>query len=74
MVSREDLESFLIRMQLDYEEVDEPMQNLEKHPHVLEVQPRRRLIEDVHRVARRSLGELGGELHSLGFPARKRRG
>ena len=40
---------------------------------VREVQPGRRLVEDVDRSPGRDLAQLGGELHSLGLAARERR-
>src|SRR5262249_54701205 len=41
--------------------------------HVLEVQARRRLVEDVDRVTGRTLAELSRELHALRFTAGERR-
>ena len=45
--------------------VDETVQHVEEPPDVLEVQPRRRLVEDVHRASRRPLAQLARELHPL---------
>jgi hypothetical protein len=45
------------------------VQHLEEFPDVLEVQARRRLVEDVEGAARRPLGELARELDALRLAA-----
>ncbi len=52
--------------------VHQPMQHVEQHPHVLEVQPGRGLVKDIEGPSGIALGELGGELDPLGFASRKR--
>jgi len=52
---------------------DEPVEHLEQALDVCEVQAGGRLVKDVERAAGRHLGELGGELHTLGFTAGQRR-
>src|SRR5579875_3722970 len=54
--------------------VDEALHDEQELAHVLEVQARRRLVEDVEGPPRRPLGELGGELHPLGLAAGERGG
>ena len=52
---------------------DQPLEHAEQAPHVREVQPGRRLVEDVDRgLVRRARGELGGELEPLRLAARER--
>ena len=53
---------------------DQPCQHRQQPPHVVEVETRGRLVEQVDRVPRRSLGQLGGQLDPLGLAARQRRG
>ena len=53
--------------------VDQPLQHLEQPLDVGEVQPGRRLVEDVERPARRDLAQLGRELHALRLAAGQRR-
>src|SRR5581483_3512089 len=53
--------------------VDETMEHIEQHAHILEVQASRRLVENVESAARVSLRELRRELHTLRFAARQRR-
>src|ERR687897_202915 len=45
--------------------VDEPLEHLEQLLDVGEVQPGRRLVEDVEGPPRRDLAQLGGELDAL---------
>ncbi len=54
--------------------VHESVQDGEELLHVGEVQPRRRLVEDVDGVAGGPLAELARELYPLGLTARERRG
>src|SRR5262245_20220661 len=54
--------------------LDEPIEHLEQLLDVREVQPRRRLIQDVERTAGGAAAELGGELHALSLPTRQRGG
>ena len=49
--------------------VHQALQNLEQLLHVGEVQTGGGLVEDVERVARGDLGQLGGQLHPLGLAA-----
>jgi len=49
--------------------LDQPTKDLEQALHVGEVQARGRLVEDVQRVARGHLRQLGGQLDPLGLPA-----
>jgi ABC-type lipopolysaccharide export system ATPase subunit len=53
--------------------VDESLERLEQLVDVGEMQPGRRLVENVERLARRDLAELGCELHPLCLAARQRR-
>src|SRR5205823_4191807 len=53
--------------------IDESMQHLEQHPHVLEVQSRRGLVEDVERATRVPFRQLGREFHALRLAAGQRR-
>jgi hypothetical protein len=52
--------------------VDQPRQHRQEPTDVVEVEAGRGLVEQVDRVARRTLGELGCELHPLGLTARQR--
>ena len=54
--------------------VHQPVQHLEQQAHVLEMETRRRLIEDVQRAAGIALRQLGGELDALRLAAREGRG
>lgn len=45
--------------------VDEFVQHVEQQADVLEMEPRRRFVEDVERTPRIALGQLGGELDTL---------
>jgi hypothetical protein len=54
--------------------VDEPLQRLEQLLDVREVEPRRRLVEDVERLARRDLRQLRRELDALRLAAGERGG
>ena len=66
-----------VEIVLDHEHrvaaVDEPVQHVEQHAHVLEVQAGRRLVEDVERAAGVALRELGRELDALRLAAGQRR-
>ena len=66
-----------VEVVLDHEHrvaaVDEPLQHLEQLLDVGEVEPRRRLVEDVERLPGRDLRQLGRELHALRLAARERR-
>ncbi len=53
--------------------VDELVQHVEQHPHVLEVQASRRFIEDVKRAPGVATREFGRELDTLRFAAGQRR-
>src|SRR5262249_34365657 len=53
--------------------IDQLRQNVQQLPRILEVQPRRRLVEDVKRPPRSTLRELLGQLHPLRLAAGKRR-
>ena len=53
--------------------VDELVQHLQQQTDVLEMKPRRRLIQDVERAARVALRKLGRELDALALAARQRR-
>src|SRR3989338_8984837 len=55
-------------------EVGEALQDVEEFLHVVEVEPRRRFVEDVKGAAGLAAGELAGELDALGFAAGKRGG
>src|SRR2546423_5208712 len=52
---------------------EEPLKGLEQLLDVGEVQAGRRLVEDVQRLSRRDLAELGGELDALRLTAGERR-
>ena len=54
--------------------LDQALQHDQQAAGVLEVQAGGRLVEQVHRVAGRALGQLGGQLHPLGFTTRQRGG
>jgi hypothetical protein len=54
--------------------VDEPVEHLEQHAHVLEMEPCGWLVEDVQRALGIALGQLGCELHALRFTAGEGRG
>src|SRR5213594_3685092 len=54
--------------------LDQPVQHLEQLLDVREVQPRRRLVEDIEGAAGRPARQLGGELHALRLAARERGG
>ena len=54
-------------------QIDEPVEHVEQLGEVVEVQAGRRLVEQVERAAGVGPGELGGELHALGFAAGERR-
>ena len=66
-----------VEVVLDHEHgvaaVDEPLEHLEQLLDVGEVQPGRRLVEDVQRAAGRDLAQLGRELDALRLAARERR-
>ena len=49
------------------------VQHVEQHPHVLEMQPRGRLVQDVERPARITFGQLRREFDPLALPAGERR-
>src|SRR3954471_2841104 len=49
--------------------VAQPMQDVEQLRYVVEMQPGRRLIEDVQRPSGRTLRQLTCELYTLGFAA-----
>src|SRR6266571_2126878 len=53
--------------------VHQPVQHLEEQADVLEVEARRRLVQDVEGTARVALGQLGGELDPLRLAAGQRR-
>jgi len=53
--------------------IHQPLEHVEEFLDVCEMQPRRRLVEDVERLARAGLGELAGELHPLCLAARELR-
>ena len=55
-------------------DVDEPPEHVQQALHVGEVQPGRRLVEDVERVAGRDLAELRGQLDALRLASRELRG
>src|SRR2546422_7719486 len=50
------------------------MQHLEEQAHVLEVEARRRLVEDVEGAAGVAFGQLGGQFDALRLAPRERRG
>ena len=50
--------------------VDQALEDRQELADVLEVQARRRLVQDVDRPARRAALELGGQLDALRLPAR----
>ena len=50
------------------------LQNADELVHVCHVQPGRRLVQDIERLARRAAAELRRQLHALRFTARKRCG
>src|SRR3954466_4718095 len=52
--------------------IDETMEHVEQDADVLEVEARRRLVEDVEGTARVALRELGRELDALSLTARER--
>ena len=58
-----------IEVVLDHEDgvpaIDQGVQDLEEHAHVLEVQAGRRFVQDVEGAAGVPLGEFGRELHAL---------
>src|SRR5690625_2206347 len=62
---------------LDHDEavaaVDQPVQHVQQLADVLEVQARRRFVQDVERLAGRTLAELARELHPLRLAAGKGR-
>src|SRR5262245_43959528 len=51
--------------------IDQPMEHFQQQPDVLEMQPGRRLVEDVERPAGIALRKLGRELDPLRLAARK---
>ena len=51
--------------------VDELVEHVQQFPRVLEMESRRRLVEDVERSARAAPRQLARQLHPLGFPARE---
>src|SRR6267142_2191647 len=53
--------------------VHQSMQHFQQQPHVLEVQARRGLVEDIQSASRVALGELRRKLDALRLPARERR-
>ena len=55
-------------------QIHKPLQHVEQFSHVVKMQSRRRLIENVERPARLPLGKLARQLDALRFPAGKRRG
>ena len=67
-----------IEVVLDHEygiaRIHELLEHLDEHAHVLEVQTRRGLVQDVEGLARLLAVKLLGELHALGLAARERRG
>ncbi len=67
-----------VEVVLDHEHrvagVDQPLEHLEQPLDVGEVEPRRRLVEDVQRPAGRDLRQLLRELDALRLAARQRRG
>ena len=54
--------------------VDEAVQDVQKLLHVGEVEPRRRLVQDVQRLSGRPLAQLARQLDPLRLAARERRG
>src|SRR2546427_2727459 len=54
--------------------VHQAMQHLEEQADVLEVEARRRLVEDVEGAARVALGQLGSQFDALRLAPRERRG
>jgi hypothetical protein len=54
--------------------VAQPVQHLEQMLHVVEVQARRGLVQDVERAAGVALGQLAGELDALRLAAGERDG
>src|SRR4029077_8910957 len=50
-------------------EIGETLQNVEKFSHVIEMQSRCRLVENVERAAGLPFGKLASELDALGFAA-----
>src|SRR6266478_3479059 len=55
-------------------EIDEAVQDVEKFSHVVEMEARGGLVEDIERAASLALGKLARELDALGFTAGKSRG
>ena len=51
--------------------VDEPLEHADELLHIVHVQAGGRLVEDVERAAGGPLGQLAGELHTLGLSARE---
>src|SRR5918999_737246 len=54
--------------------VGQAMKNLEEQPHILEMEPGRRFVENVEGPAGITLRELGRKLHTLRLAAGQRRG
>ena len=52
--------------------IDQPVENTEQLRHVVEVQTGRRLVQDVERLAGRTLRELGRQLHALSLATGQR--
>src|SRR6185437_15240036 len=67
-----------IEIVLDHEDrvatIHQRVQNLEQHAHILEVQTRGRLVQNVESASRVPLGQLGRKLDALRLSARKRGG
>ena len=55
-------------------EIDEALQDFEQLPHIVEVQPRRRLVEQVQGLAGAGAGEFRSEFNPLRLAAGHRRG
>ncbi len=53
--------------------IDQFLQDVDQFFDVVKMQPCRRLIEDIERIASRWPGEFFGEFDPLGFTSRKRR-
>ncbi|MEN9753865.1 MAG: hypothetical protein RLZ07_247, partial [Pseudomonadota bacterium] len=53
--------------------IDKLMQHLEELGHVMEMEPRCRLVENIERSAGRAAGEFLGQFHALRFTTRERR-
>ena len=53
--------------------IDQLVQHFEQLAHIVEMQARRRLVENVQRATRRPLGQFLGQLHPLRLAARQGR-